>query len=170
MGLAIYAYRQVELVEVLTQEEYEAKYESYGFDTEHVNEVYIDTPDFPEQLVGSTLVANGVYKVAEEFYFRAGSYSGYNAWREWLCSTFLQVTPEEVWSNPEKYRKLPFYYLINFSDCEGVIAGDAVTKLLQDFQDHQTQADEIGGEYLELYNNWCKAFELAADGGYVSFY
>ena len=113
----------------------------------------------------------GVYRVSNSMGFRAGSYSGYNRWREELCQFALKVEPSEVWNNLEKYEGAPFVELINFSDCEGVIGPVVSTKLAADFKlrwtDFSAEADEWNAS---KYNDWMSAFELASDNGFVDFH
>ena len=71
-----------------------------------------------------TRVADGLetacYIVDDEYGFRAGSYGGYNLWRDLLSRAFLGVPARDVWRNPGAYDS-PITSLINFSDCEGLI-------------------------------------------------
>ena len=105
------------------------------------------------------------YQFGESFGFRAGSYSGYNAWRSMLARMVGDDGESETG---------PFVELINFSDCEGVIAGPAAVKLAKDFADHDDKAKNgLGDEhewFYAKYKEWRKAFDLAADGGAVSFH
>jgi hypothetical protein len=112
----------------------------------------------------------GCYRAAEgsrELSFRAGSYSGYNAWRNEL-SEFAQGRPaEEVWADPQG----PFAELIIFSDCLGCIGPKTSAKLLQDFREFAARArKEQGLFFFKLYELWLCAFELASDGGMVVFH
>lgn len=57
------------------------------------------------------------------------------------------------------------------SDCEGVIGPEVSAKLVKDFADFDERAKTRGGKYFyALYCDWRKAFEMAADGGAVSFH
>jgi hypothetical protein len=173
MGLDIRAYSQVELIETTdldTWEEkcYPAESGPYGRET-----IYIYGPNdagFEEHLSG--IQVYGVYGYADEFEFRAGSYGGYNEWRDWLSRSFLGVPARAVWENREKYRGEPFFYLINFSDCEGIIAGVAAKKLAKDFANHKLRALNVPRSddwFINKYNDWRKAFALASDHGLVEF-
>ena len=119
-----------------------------------------------------------VYSYADNMRFRAGSYSGYNAWRNELAK--LAGYPEieyESWGRTEKgfdggafkASSGPFLELIKFSDCEGVIGTAVSKKLSKDFADFDQKAAEIGGLFYELYTEWKQAFEMASDGGFVNF-
>jgi hypothetical protein len=95
--------------------------------------------------------------------FRAGSYSGYNAWRSDLASQF----------NPDGDEGKPFYELIWFADNEGAIGPDAAKDLLEDFRAHAdvyAPPRRWGAGLAEVYADWTRAFELAADGGLVNFH
>lgn len=106
-----------------------------------------------------------VYTFEEEFRFRAGSYSGYNWWRNKL----------ELFAEGEDFQEL-----INFSDCEGVIGQVVSKKLAEDFVMNKAKAVEYslkiesenrpGKWWLEQYELWREAFEFAAQNGAVDFH
>jgi hypothetical protein len=155
------------------------------FEADDVMYVYAND-DFPDQAEG---YADGFYRIhGESFGFRAGSYSGYNAWRRHLCLMALDREPEDVWADPEHFAGRPFVELINFSDCEGLIGPKTSAKLARDFAAFAERAeqyvnehsrpdksgkgddeDEVGPWFLESYREWRQAFELAADDGLVRF-
>lgn len=121
----------------------------------------------------------GWYRVSgKTVRFKAGSYGGYNAWREDLCQMALGVTPDGVWEHPETFSGQPFYELINFADNEGVIGTDAAAKLAVDFDTWDARAFARwceGGSHLDQYSydryqNWRAAFRLAAERGCVEFH
>ena len=129
---------------------------------------------------GSDLIIGGCYAVTPEtetHKFRAGSYSGYGRWRSDLAEQFnpAPITGEGLRrSMAEPNPEGPFYALIWFADNEGCIGELAAAELLADFRAH---ADRYSPEdptpfdrYRELYQDWTRAFELAADGGLVSFH
>jgi hypothetical protein len=167
MGLDITAYKNTKLVEVLTDaDEFEDKYSDRW---EEYDYVYRGEHDFPDRL--PPIVPGGVYKFDDSFRFRAGSYSGYNVWREKLSDMALGVIPRMVWDNYEQFTGRPFVELIHFSDCEGILGTEVCKKLLKDFQDFQDSANQHQDEWFtERYNDWHKAFEFAADNGYVDFH
>ena len=105
-----------------------------------------------------------------EYNFRAGSYGGHGAFREWLCELASIPAPRAQWAESEKHAGLPFFELVNFSDCEGVIGATAAAELAKDFALYQAQADAANDEWFTpLFAQWRKAFELAAKGGGVRF-
>lgn len=112
----------------------------------------------------------------EELKFRAGSYGGYSYWRNWLARVANGLDAQDVWNtrNLQRTRDLPFYELIDFSDCEGVIGTDAAKELAIDFAAFQDKVDALTGEDNEYnqtkYAQWRKACELAADGGAINFH
>ena len=109
------------------------------------------------------------YKSAESFGFRAGSYGGYNVWRNELAQLAGYESDRAVWAMDTKVG--PFVELINFSDCEGVIGATVSAKLAKDFAAYQEKADQHPSEYFrQKYAEWRKAFEMAADGGCVDFH
>jgi len=104
----------------------------------------------------------------EEFSFRAGSYSGYNLWREQLAA-IAGYTPQEAWD--AKAVGKPFREMVDFSDCEGMLDTDTCAKLSADFAVFQEKADAHSSEYFrEIYSKFRTAFEMAAVGGRVVYH
>lgn len=110
---------------------------------------------------GKPLNSQTVYEWEECFEFRAGSYSGYNQWRDWL-NDFAGDTA--------------FQELIDFADNEGVIGSELSAKLYNDFRTYHDKAQKYSIElangewWFEKYCEWEKAFELAKDSGAVDFF
>lgn len=139
---------------------------------------FYKNPDFPGR---ADDIQDGVaYMDSDAGGFRAGSYSGYNRWREQLAELagyeltkfndrgrIVKCYAAACWYGAEG----PFSELIDFSDCEGVIGATVSAKLAQDFKEFQDKADKHYDKYfIEKYAEWRKAFETAADGGAVSFH
>lgn len=121
-------------------------------------------PDFPAQADG---LKDGIYKYEDVGEFHAGSYSGYNQWRNQLAQLAGYGSAEQAWTTTEG----PFRELINFSDCGGVIGSITSAKLAKDFAEYQHAADQHQDSYfLERYNFWRKAFEVASNAGAVCFH
>lgn len=101
-----------------------------------------------------------VYTFEHSEDFRAGSYSGYNWWRNKLSE----------FARGEAFREL-----VEFSDCEGVIGSVVSKKLAADFAEFEHEAKgyaekiETGEYWFKMYVVWKEAFEMAADGGAVNF-
>lgn len=120
------------------------------------------------------------YSAAYSHGFRAGSYSGYNRFREDLCRAALGVEPRKVWNDAAAYTERPFYELINFSDCEGTIGPEAAADLYRDFGEQEEAVlaavagtlDEMDLEWFAgLYAEWKEAFRVASQGhGIVEFH
>ena len=160
MGLDISASRSAKLVRDNADKDYD------GYD-DGLQHVYVN-PAFPAQADG---MVSGWYKMdpEDEVDFRAGSYSGYNLWREQLAA-LVDINPRDVW-NAQQPPSGPFVELINFSDCEGVIGPVTSAKLARDFAEHQAKADAHEDEWFRTrYVHWREAFELAARGGCVRFH
>lgn len=125
---------------------------------------------WPERADG---LAEGFYACERKEHFRAGSYSGYSAWREWLSELAFGVSPQAVWSDEAAYRGRPFFELVCFSDCEGTIGPATCAKLAADFVEWRDRAQSslpAGREYyLETYERFAAAFKHAAGAGAVVF-
>lgn len=125
-------------------------------------------------------LARGVYAYEDCDGFRAGSYSGYNRWREqlaelagWALGSYRQYDKDwpshaaSAWDSESG----PFWELICFSDCEGTIGAKTSAKLAADFAEHQSKADAHEDErFRDLYAKWREAFESAANAGAVLFH
>lgn len=121
------------------------------------------------------------YRYEDSIGHAAGSYGGYNHWRNSLAK--LAGYPEAeydefgvtkkshaayVWATPDDG---PFMEIINFSDCEGIIGTAVSRKLAKDFSDFQSQADEHHCDHFKRkYSEWRQAFEFASDNGLVEFH
>lgn len=115
------------------------------------------------------------YVVDNSFHFAAGSYSGYGAWRCDLARVVLSVSAiEEVWNDVEHYRDEPFFELIHFADNEGTIGPEAALDLAQDFDEWRAvyvaaHSDDSHDWDVQKYDEWTKAFKIAAGTGLVEF-
>lgn len=120
--------------------------------------------------------------------FRAGSYGGYNEWRDDLAQAIGWLSGARgAWESGEEYGP-PFMELINFSDSQGYIGPEISEKLYQDFVNYEDQIMdkvdqwflkmELGKEYNtsdmkwfeQKYNDWKEAFNQARNGGMVMFH
>lgn len=110
------------------------------------------------------------YTYCDTMHFAAGSYGGYNRWREELAA-LLGTTPGKIWDNPQPG---PFMELINFADNEGCFGPVVSAKLAKDFVDWQDRANAQSNKiehqfFMQYYNLWRKAFEMASNCGAVKF-
>lgn len=106
----------------------------------------------------------------EQYGFGAGSYSGYNDWRDELARL---VGLNEAGDVFDPAVTGPFVELINFADNEGYIGAKVAAKLHKDFLDHRDKAkvqDTDRAWFYSKYERWMRAFELAADNGVVDFH
>ena len=125
--------------------------------------------------------------------FKAGSYGGYNQWRNELAKMAGYVDANEVWIDEsfdtskkfnlrkDKLESLngniiekvkPFYELISFSDAEGVISSEVSKKLYKNFVDFDEQAKVYMEDewFYSKYSEWKEAFRIASKNGAVSFH
>ena len=105
----------------------------------------------------------------EEFDFRAGSYNGYNKFRNELCISANNIQDKKLWTS--KNEAFKFYWLINFTDCDGYI-GTSYCKILYDeFVKYENEVKSNLNEYFhKTYDNFKEAFRLASNNGLVSFH
>lgn len=154
MGLDITAYSNFKITKVLTEDdEYEYYFCNSGFEQSNMNieNKYVNI-DFDE-----------------EFDFRAGSYGGYNHFRNSLCLASNNITAEDLWNYEDK--TLKFYWLINFSDCEGYIGTDYCIILYDEFVKYEKEVKEkLSIDYHNKYDEFKEAFRLGANNGIVNFH
>ena len=163
MGLDILAFEKVTLTEEHPTEDEDGEYCG-----DRDNHYYITGG----RLGG--LQAQRCYDTSgQEMHFRAGSYSGYSEWRNALSEVAVGVPADRAWNEPQKYSICPFYELIDFSDCEGVIGPSVAHKLARDFRIQREtvrpRLEDKGEWYAEQYDLWQNAFALAAGEGMVYF-
>lgn len=173
MGLDISAYSKVKFVR---------QFSGWGdvdFDTQVVIN---DVANQPFDGVADDM-KDGVYSFEDDMSFGAGSYSGYNYWRNELSLFALGVEAKDVRDDYMAYEGRPFARMINFSDCEGIIGTEWCKKLANDFVEYEEKAKEyfdeshttygyVYGRMLgfDKYQLWKDAFLLASDGGFVDFH
>jgi hypothetical protein len=136
------------------------------------NDDHIDlspTRAFPRHFEG---LPTGHFTALSKMRFRAGSYSGYGDWRDWLSSTFLRAKPLAVWEHPDQFADRPFYWLVDFSDCDGTIGPVVCRKLAVDFRVNLERAmQEATDDWrMTLYCRFMAGFELASDGGFAQWH
>lgn len=172
MGLDITAYQQLS----------PAPAEWIGPDGEVIDErydevfrFYGDNADFPGRGAGLEPGAY-LYEVADGFC--PGPYSRYNRWREALA----QMVGYPATNGRGDYHQHsagawaatagPFWELINFSDCDGVIGPTVAAKLARDFQTWDAAAAERvdADDFYGMFTKFRRAFEMAAQGGAVRFH
>jgi hypothetical protein len=103
--------------------------------------------------------------------FPAGSYSGYNEWRDNLSLLVHQVPAREIWKNIDKYKNLDFVELINFSDCQGELNHETCTKLYRDFTKWMPKIEHLAdADFIRLFKHWHDGFcQATFNAGKVEF-
>lgn len=157
MGLDVTAYCSLQPVECT------------DINCDHVH-IWIN-PDFPAR---ASDIKMGCYTPGRRYHFRAGSYGGYNWWRDELSRMANGKPASSLWSIDRVSD--PFYELIHFSDCEGTLGPSVCQNLAEDFTRFMPNAEFYsremqGGDYwFELYKKWNKAIHLGSMGGAVCFH
>lgn len=164
MGLDISAYRQVTK---MNPSELELDSDGYSINGDVTRMHDFQNENFPRQGEGLDLAS--YYDCGTEYFgFRAGSYSGYNQWRSELAQ---MAGVNESALGPSD--TCAFAELIYFSDCEGFIGPVVSAKLANDFAAFAQKAEDFSSNhpyFLQTYNNFRYAFEMAKDGGMVHFH
>lgn len=171
MGLDITWYRKLTVAADVTRNEDGEPVDADGKYARHVH-VFFDNPDFPGRALGIDCAA-----AFHAFASGAGpswSYHGYHNWRQQLAAVAGYNSANELWEG--KVTSGPFYELINFSDCEGVIGPIVAAKLAKDFEEFSAAAKEahtagqVDSYWLAAFLLMKNAFEQAADSGAVKFH
>lgn len=150
MGLDVTAYKNITWLEPVGSED-----DDY--------DLRIVAGDFAERAAD---IKDGYYSYNDSHGFRAGSYGGYNEWRNELAILAGFESAKDAWSKDSG----PFWELINFSDCEGTLGTITCKKLLFDFKEFYAKAEKAGGYFFDLYKEWTQGMELAADNGCFCFH
>lgn len=110
---------------------------------------------------GEPIDSCAVYEYDDLYEFRAGSYIGYNWWREKLGEFAVENAFQE---------------LIDFADNEGVLGTKVSEKLYYDFAGYHDKAMKYskslsnnGESWFDRYCKWEKAFDVARNNGAVEF-
>lgn len=113
-----------------------------------------------------------------EFLFYAGSYRSYAAWADILALRALGVRACAISQNPIDYvLDGPFFVLLYLADVRGTFGPGAAAHLAADFRDLRAKvlSQPLGDPkdeawFIERYDNFERAFDLAASGnGMVVF-
>lgn len=165
MGLDITAYKQIQKVEAIDDGG-----DFYVKGTDDLVDFHATiNPDFKER--AEDIEDNSCYSAVDSFGFKAGSYGGYNAWRNSLARIAgYKKVDGRFDSGAWESREGAFYELINFSDCEGVIGSSVSKKLYQDFLSFDEKATQEGEYFYPTYINFMTAFKFASESGAVDFH
>lgn len=162
MGLDIHAYSNLtpvtgyELNEDGELINIETGQYAYEEETENVTSFYVNS-NYNDLNRQDAIVADTAYAYDEHMHFRAGSYFGYNDWRDSLHEMVKDIEDN------------PFSELIYFSDCEGVLGPKICAKLYQDFLKYDSKAKELDEYFYDRYKCWTEAMKLASNNGAVKF-
>lgn len=118
----------------------------------------------------------GLDIVAGGYGFRAGSYSGFGAFRDWcarqlgytdLLDYYQQMEAKYgiEWNDRNGYNAkanfMPLGYLLYHSDCDGKIPHYGAQKTLKDLEKFKSIISEHNEDYEELVDHWIKACKEA---------
>jgi hypothetical protein len=176
MGLGVTAYKRIKKVDCVFDED--------GDPIDPTTREYVDydarayvNPDYPAR--ADNIEHMGIYSAEASAHVDCGAYSRYNRWRDelaklagWPLGSYEQYGRSwpshaaSAWDATEG----PFWELISFSDCEGIIGPITSAKLAKDFAEYAERAKEVGGYFYDQYRQWRAAFEMAADNGMVRFH
>jgi hypothetical protein len=107
--------------------------------------------------------------------FRAGSYSGFHAWRTWLARVIgINIDKLAGYGGPIDPSTLPFFEMFNHSDCDGDLKKRQCKNLSDDFALYLFVAmesfnefytdDDDSSYFMSKYHEWNRACSLVAEG------
>ncbi|KGS34477.1 hypothetical protein X962_2021 [Burkholderia pseudomallei MSHR7343] len=178
MGLDATAYRQIKKIDCVFDADGEPidPITRGAIETDYLR-VYVN-PDFPGRADDLENRAIYSYQDADEAF--SGGYGRYSMWREMLAKLagYQPISVDRFGTGRTELRhdeaawratSGPFWELICFSDCDGVIGSTVSAKLAQDFAqfDELAKANE---SFYVIYSQWRAAFEMAAQNGCVCFH
>jgi len=149
-------------------------YKDLVLSNEDEGDFYVEqiTPEWDwkiKNLVKGAWYKAGFYKEALDY-----AYSSHLKFRKELLKLIGRqklihpYTDDIVWGLIPK--DMPFEPLINFADNEGVLDWEVCTTLYNTFVGYLPLATQsLDAYYLERYENWLLAFELAKDNGAIVF-
>jgi len=130
------------------------------------------------------LIDGKIMRADDGMSFRAGSYCWYGDWRDNLAR--LAGWPQAKLSDEHGNRFLfqlsaclasggPLWEWLCFSDCEGIIGSIAAKKIYAEMLEIKITLDDFDDKcqyssFMDKWDDWLKAFEMAADGGAVEFH
>lgn len=128
---------------------------------------------YPER---ASPIEEAFYSYDESSHVRCGAYSRYNRWRDelakaagWHLGSYEQYG--RSWPSYAASAWVadggPFWELINFSDCEGVIGTDACKKLLAEFEAMENPPPEDTG--FNIFEEMKAALRIASNDGFLRF-
>lgn len=123
-------------------------------------------------------VPNGIYRYERSQHVFSRSYGTYNHWREELAKLAGYAAHPTETDDAHIHSRTaweaesgPFWELINFTDCDGVLGAQTCSKLLADFEAFEARAAaHTDSWFRDMYRSFHAAIRLAADGGAVKFH
>jgi len=98
-------------------------------------------------------------------------YIAYNIWHRRWSRWAADASPEALWADKENANDRPFHWLIAFSDSYGALGPKACKALARDFAAYADKLPPDSEPWMvERYALFRKAFEFAADDGFVLFH
>lgn len=129
-------------------------------------------PDFAQRCVEFT--PGNAFEYKSSYRAHIGLYITYVNWREQLA-ILAGYSPATRGSHPYSLgawaaTEGPFWELIDFTDCDGVLGTAVCQKLAKDFAAYEESARLLEDEeFLYTYRQFKAAVEFASDGGAVVF-
>lgn len=172
MGLVITAYSNACLTSAAVYVEGDGIVDAVTKDPTHLNYVapYVN-PDFPGR--ADEISSRSVYQYERQSIAFKGSYSTYSRFRDNLAK--FAGAPDAQWYWDHDPTIMPFYDMIQFSDCEGTLGKLSCERLLRGFEYLQPrlnrlnmpfeEAEEFRKQYLDIMNG----LRVAVCNGFLTY-
>ena len=134
---------------------------------------FVENPAMPSVLDGRPTVCYCSKTGDLDCYgFEAGSYSGYNEFRDELSELALGISADKLWTNPDPHMGKPFVELLLIPPYANAIGPVTSAKLLKDFNCYLAAArkrwrSKSTAWLLENYMDFRRAFQIAKGNGFV---
>lgn len=129
---------------------------------------------------GSSFIGGYCYRFTDKTEmrdFRAGSYGGYSVYRNELSDLAFGMKNDltsfgdnSYWNRLTALGEGPFWEQINFADNEGSIGPVAAEKLYHDYVENREKFLASAPDWIEIYDEWTEAYDLARHDGLVHFH
>lgn len=183
MGLDIRVYTNAKFINsdafVVDEEEefYIVDADGIRYEEDDVYTIYVGDGDIPvnqseglptneDNYVRLILKDSDNKYINPKYSFRAGSYSGYFAWKSQLVD-LAGYKSSDADESIRAWYVGPFIEQIDFSDCEGVMNTEVSKKLYEDYLAYDHLAQLIGGHFYEKYKDFKESYKIASENNGV---
>lgn len=156
MGLDVSVYQNIKVRDLEDEDDYDYEFQAF-----------VPAPQWEHKIKN---LNNGAYYTGDSVGDLRSGYGSHYGFRVALCEIMYRT--ENEWIHGELNENMPFYELIDFSDCEGCLDWEISEKLYNDFISNHEAAMryfKVKPNFKDKYIEWTEIFRLGKDKGVVSF-